>query len=99
MVGIATQQALVQHMSPRPRHSTCLMPSVGSLYEHQFNVNNEYTIIIKAPLLRPGLIIKTKCSEKYVGRVLEATMNIVRQYNAKEMKQGKESQTEHGKSE
>lgn len=44
-------------------------------------MNNKYTITAGAPLLRPGLTIRTTCSEKYVVDVTQVLMNMVRDIN------------------
>jgi len=44
-------------------------------------MNNRYKIEVKDPLLRPGLIITTEVSERYVLSVLKTIMEIVRQFN------------------
>jgi len=44
-------------------------------------MNNNYTIIAKAPLLRPGLTIITSGSEKYVIDMLNKLMEIIRDFN------------------
>jgi hypothetical protein len=44
-------------------------------------MNNKYTIEASHPLLRPGLTIKTEASERYVVRVVEKLMEIIRESN------------------
>jgi len=44
-------------------------------------MNNTYEIEIKSPLLRPGIVIRTEVSEKYVLPVLEQMLIMVRQHN------------------
>ena len=44
-------------------------------------MNNKYTIRVEHPLLRLGLSIETEASEKYVVRVLEKMMGLIRQFN------------------
>ena len=44
-------------------------------------LNNKYTIRVEHPLLRLGLSIETEASEKYVVRVLEKMMGLIRQFN------------------
>ncbi|MFA5397828.1 MAG: hypothetical protein WC346_17595 [Methanogenium sp.] len=44
-------------------------------------MNNKYKITIKHPLVRPGIEIETEASETYLVRVLEKTMDIVREFN------------------
>jgi len=44
-------------------------------------MNNTYEIKIESPLVRPGITITTKCSEKYAVPVVEKIMEIVRQVN------------------
>ncbi len=50
------------------------------------DVNNEYTIRIRAPLVRPGLEIETKVSEKYLVRALKMLFAKVREFNKGEEK-------------
>ena len=45
-------------------------------------MNNEYEITITEPLLRPGLKLKTTCSERYAVRVMNKLMDIIREFNA-----------------
>ena len=45
-------------------------------------MNNAYTIEVGAPLLRPGLTIKTTVSVKYVEPATREIMDLVRQINA-----------------
>ena len=44
-------------------------------------MNNRYEIEVAAPLLRPGMTIRTTCSEKYVVDVTQVLMDMVRQVN------------------
>lgn len=44
-------------------------------------MNNKYKIIIEAPLVRPGIKIETECSEKYVIKVMEKIMELIREIN------------------
>lgn len=44
-------------------------------------MNNKYKIKIESPLVRPGLTIETECSEKYIVKVINKTMEIVREIN------------------
>lgn len=44
-------------------------------------MNNKYEIIVKSPLVRAGITIKTTCSEKYVKPVTEKLLEIVRDIN------------------
>lgn len=44
-------------------------------------MNNKYKIIIEAPLVRAGVKIETECSEKYVVKVMEKIMELVREMN------------------
>lgn len=44
-------------------------------------MNNRYKIKIESPLVRPGLTIETECSEKYVVKVINKAMDIVREIN------------------
>lgn len=46
-------------------------------------MNNKYKIVVKHPLLRPGLSIETEASEKYVEPVVAKLMEIVRAINKK----------------
>jgi hypothetical protein len=45
-------------------------------------MNNKYKITIEAPLVRAGVKIETECSEKYVVKVMEKIMELVREMNA-----------------
>jgi hypothetical protein len=45
-------------------------------------LNNKYTITITTPLVRPGIVITTECSEKYVTTVVKTLKDIVRQINS-----------------
>jgi hypothetical protein len=47
-------------------------------------MNNKYKITIEHPLLRPGLKIETEASEKYVKKVVDKVMEIVREINSEE---------------
>lgn len=47
-------------------------------------MNNEYSIVVGAPLLRPGLSIETSCSEKYLVACLHKVMEKVRVFNIEE---------------
>ena len=47
-------------------------------------MNNEYHIIVGAPLLRTGIIIETVCSEKYLVRCLHKLLEKVREFNTEE---------------
>jgi hypothetical protein len=50
-------------------------------------MNNTYNVTVKSPLLRPGIVIETTCSEKYLAAVVEKLMAMVREVNApKEIK-------------
>lgn len=44
-------------------------------------MNNKYQIKVKHPLIRPGLEIKTEASGKYLVRVVNQTMALVREIN------------------
>jgi hypothetical protein len=44
-------------------------------------MNNKYKIKIEAPLIRPGITIETECSERYVVKVVNKMMEIVREIN------------------
>jgi len=46
-------------------------------------VNNTWQIEISSPLLRPGIVIRTEISEKYLVKALEQAMVMVREFNAK----------------
>lgn len=46
-------------------------------------MNNKYKITIEAPLLRAGMKIETECSEKYVKKVTDKLMEIVREINSR----------------
>jgi hypothetical protein len=52
-------------------------------------MNNKYKVIVKDPLLRPGLIVETECSEKYLVQVLCKIMEQVRIFNLKKGKGSK----------
>ncbi len=45
-------------------------------------MNNKYTIRISHPLVRPGMVIETEASERYVDAVVKKLMEIVRAINA-----------------
>ena len=45
-------------------------------------MNNKYKIRVAAPLLRPGIVIETEVSERYVVPVLQKIMELVREFNA-----------------
>lgn len=47
-------------------------------------MNNKYEVKIESPLLRAGLTIKTTCSEKYLPKVVEKLMSMVREINNQE---------------
>jgi hypothetical protein len=51
-------------------------------------MNNKYKITIKNPLIRPGIEIKTECSEKYVVIVLNKMMDLIRDFNQSSEKSG-----------
>jgi len=44
-------------------------------------MNNKYKITVEAPLLRAGIRLETTCSEKYVPKVMEKIMEMVREIN------------------
>ncbi len=44
-------------------------------------MNNKYKITIESPLVRAGIKIETECSEKYVVKVMEKLMELVREIN------------------
>ena len=44
-------------------------------------MNNKYIIRVKHPLLRAGLSIETEASEKYVVKVAQKVMEIIREIN------------------
>ena len=44
-------------------------------------MNNKYRIVAKHPLIRPGLIIETEASEKYVVAVMSKLMELIRETN------------------
>lgn len=52
-------------------------------------MNNVYKISLGAPILRAGLTIETKCSEKYVVPVTKMMMDLAREINTTEKKQTK----------
>ena len=52
-------------------------------------MNNKYKITVEAPLIRPGIKIETECSEKYVVKVIEKLMDLVREINTPKMKPAK----------
>lgn len=47
-------------------------------------MNNQFTIRVGHPLLRPGLTVETEASEGYLVPVLHKTMELVRQFNKDE---------------
>lgn len=47
----------------------------------QRRTNETYEILVKTPLLRPGLQIRTWVSEKYVVPTLHKLMEKVREFN------------------
>ena len=47
-------------------------------------LNNRYVITVSTPLLRPGLVISTEVSSKYVIEVVGDIMEMVRAINAPE---------------
>lgn len=44
-------------------------------------MNNTYKIKVDSPLLRPGITITTKCSEKYAVKVTKKIIEIVKELN------------------
>ena len=44
-------------------------------------MNNKYKITVEAPLLRAGIKMETECSEKYVVKVMNKIMDLVRETN------------------
>ena len=44
-------------------------------------MNNKYKIKVGHPLIRPGLVIETEASERYVPEVIARVMEIVRNIN------------------
>lgn len=45
-------------------------------------MNNKYEIEVSSPLLRPGLVIRTSVSEKYLIPALNKIMESVREFNS-----------------
>lgn len=45
------------------------------------NMNNKYTIKVGSPLIRPGIIVETTVSEKYLVKGFEMVMDKVREFN------------------
>ena len=45
--------------------------------------NNAYTLIVEAPLLRPGMTLSTTVSERYVKSASDKLMALVREINAR----------------
>ena len=56
-------------------------------------MNNRYRIRISSPLLRPGIKVETEVSERYLVPVLEKLLDSVREFNEKQDKRQKETQT------
>jgi len=44
-------------------------------------MNNKYLITVEHPLIRPGLKIATEASEKYLVKVIQKVMELVRELN------------------
>jgi hypothetical protein len=44
-------------------------------------MNNRYIIHVESPLLRPGLVIETESSEKYLVEVVKMLLDKVREIN------------------
>lgn len=53
------------------------------------DMNNTYDIKVSSPLLRPGMVIRTTCSEKYVVPVVNKMMDMVREINTPKPEKGK----------
>ena len=49
-------------------------------------MNNKYIIKVSDPLLRPGLVIETEASEKYLVKVTQKLLELVREINEAEKK-------------
>jgi len=47
-------------------------------------MNNKYTIRVRHPLIRPGLVIETEASERYLKAVVDKLMDAVREINAQQ---------------
>lgn len=47
-------------------------------------MNNEYHVVVGPPLLRPGVVIETICSEKYLVKCLRKLLEKVREFNITE---------------
>jgi hypothetical protein len=45
-------------------------------------MKNKYKITIEAPLVRPGMKIETTCSERYVVKVVNKCMDLIREINS-----------------
>lgn len=45
--------------------------------------NETYEIEVASPLLRPGLLIRTKVSKKYVVETVNGLMDMIREINSK----------------
>lgn len=43
--------------------------------------NETYEIEVTSPLLRPGVVIKTRVSEKYLVRTVKKLLDLVREVN------------------
>jgi hypothetical protein len=44
-------------------------------------MNNTYKITVSSPLLRPGIVIETEVSERYIKPVMEKLMETIREIN------------------
>ena len=51
-------------------------------------MNNRYEIEVSHPLIRPGLVIRTEASEKYLVAVVKTLMERVREINTPETDDG-----------
>ena len=49
-------------------------------------MNNKYKITATTPLLRPGLLVSTEVSARYLVRGLKRLLESVREFNAEEPK-------------
>jgi hypothetical protein len=47
-------------------------------------VNNTWEVEVTSPLLRPGITVRTKVSEKYLVSALNKAMDTVREFNKTE---------------
>ena len=44
--------------------------------------NETYEIEMRSPLLRPGIVIRTQVSKRYVVETVNAILNMIREINA-----------------